>query len=191
MKKKTLIIIITVGCILGIVVGTKTIMPHYRYNIGEKLDSLNGVYVYYNRSISNVEGRYVKDGYNIGLKYQCVEFVKRYYYEHLNHKMPDSYGHAKSFFDKGVKDGQLNKARNLKQFTNPSKWKPAVNDLIVMGGSKYGHVAIISEVTDKDIEIIQQNPGINGKSRVRIDLSKTSDNLWYIEKERILGWLRK
>lgn len=47
--------------------------------------------------------------YNIGLKYQCVKFVKRYYYEHLNHKMPDSYGHEKDFFDNTIADGQLNK----------------------------------------------------------------------------------
>ena len=67
--------------------------------IGDKVDSLNGVFVYYNHSVGNVSGRNTTaDGYNLGLKYQCVEFVKRYYYENLNHKMPNSYGHAKDFF---------------------------------------------------------------------------------------------
>ncbi len=60
-----------------------------------------------------------------------------------------------------------------------------------MGGSKYGHVAIISEVTSHDIEITQQNPGVNGSSRIRIKLIETDDGLWYIDKKRVLGWLRK
>jgi len=51
--------------------------------------------VYYNGSVGHVSGRnLVPDGYNPGLKYQCVEFVKRYYYQHLNHKIPDSYRHT-------------------------------------------------------------------------------------------------
>lgn len=133
------------------------------FSIGQRIDSLNGVFVYYNGGVDHVSERNTTtDGYNIGLKYQCVEFVKRYYYEHLNHKMPDSYGHAKDFFDNTVTDGQLNKKRNLIQYRNPSQTKPKVDDLLIFGGSifnKYGHVAIVSNVTDSDIEIVQQNPG--------------------------------
>ena len=131
--------------------------------VGDKLDSLNGVYVFYNGNVSHVEGRNTtSDGYNLGQKYQCVEFVKRYYYEYFDHKMPDSWGHAKSFFDSNVKDGKLNSTRNLTQYSNPSKSKPKVSDLIIFDGTtfnSYGHVAIISNVTDNSIEIIQQNPG--------------------------------
>jgi hypothetical protein len=47
-------------------------------SVGQKIDSLNGVYVFYNGKVSNVSGRNkAPDGYNLGLKYQCVEFVKR------------------------------------------------------------------------------------------------------------------
>ena len=67
------------------------------YQVGDEIDSFNGVVVYHNGSVRHVEGRRVINGYNVGLKYQCVEFVKRYYLEHLNHQMPDSYGHAKAF----------------------------------------------------------------------------------------------
>ncbi len=56
--------------------------PKTNFPVGQQIDSLNGVYVYYNGSIDNVIGRNTTaDGYNLGLKYQCVEFVKRYYYE--------------------------------------------------------------------------------------------------------------
>lgn len=108
--------------------------------------------------------------------------------------MPDSYGHAKSFFDSEIQDGEINKQRDLFQFTNPSNTKPAVSDLIVMDGSisnKYGHVAIVSEVTENNIEIIQQNPGPRASSRKRIKIKQTYDGKWKIESSRILGWLRK
>ena len=78
---------------------SKTTNFNHFYEIGQPIDSLNQVIVYYNGGVNHVEERNTKDGYNLGLKYQCVEFVKRYYYEYLNHKMPDSYGHAYSFFD--------------------------------------------------------------------------------------------
>lgn len=162
--------------------------------VGHPVDSLNGVVVYYNGKVSNVVGRNTtKDGYNLGLKYQCVEFVKRYYYEHLNHKMPNSYGHAKDFFNTRLSDGQKNPDRNLIQFTNPSKTLPKVNDLIIFDGTvfnQYGHVAIISKVTDNEIEIIQQNPGPFGDSRATFKLQKNNGK-WEIKNNQVLGWLRK
>lgn len=188
-------IIITIAIVIsiGILVFRKFNLNNNFY-IGQPIDSLNGVIVYYNGGVDNVSGRNITtDNYNIGLQYQCVEFVKRYYYEYLNHKMPDSYGHAKDFFDHTVKDGQINSRRNLIQYTNPSATKPQVNDLLIFGAilsNRYGHVAIISNVTDNEIEIIQQNPGAFGKSRVRFDM-KINGGQYYIDNKRILGWLRK
>ena len=162
--------------------------------VGQRIDSLNGVFVFYNGKVSNVTARNkTADGYNLGLKYQCVEFVKRYYYEHLNHKMPESYGHAKDFFDKSLADGQKNKQRNLTQFTNPGRSKPKVDDLLIFDGTpsnEYGHVAIISKVTDDKIEITQQNPGPYSKSRESFPLIKKNEK-WEIKDNRVLGWLRK
>lgn len=164
------------------------------FYVGQKIDSLNGVYVFYNGNVGNVTGRNTTvEGYNLGLKYQCVEFVKRYYYEQLDHKMPDSYGNAKDFFEKTLKDGQKSNKRNLIQFTNSSKTKPQADDLIIFDGTtfnKYGHVAIISKVTENKIEIIQQNPGSFGKSREIFSLDNDSGK-WEIKNKRILGWLRK
>lgn len=164
------------------------------FTIGQKIDSLHGVYVYYNGNVKNISGRSLsKDGYNLGLQYQCVEFVKRYYYEHLNHKMPESYGHAKDFFDSTIKDGERNILRNLTQYTNPSRSKPKVNDIIIFDGSrlnKYGHVGIVSNVKDDEIEIIQQNLVRCGKARSYLKLEYTN-NTWKIKNKRVLGRLRK
>jgi surface antigen len=192
--KKTIltITIITVVAIIAYLLFTKSSLLQ-THTVGEKIDSFNGVAIYYNGNVGNVEGRNIVDGYNVGLKFQCVEFVKRYYLEALDHKMPDSYGHAKSFFNSKIKDGESNKQRNLTQYKNGSRSKPKVHDLLVFNKTTfnpYGHVAIISEVTDTSIEIIQQNPGKLAKSRVTYKLSKQK-NLWRIEHNTILGWLRK
>lgn len=164
-----------------------------KFEFGDAVDSLNHVKVFYNGSVDNVEGRNVApDGYNIGLRYQCVEFVKRYYYEFYNHKMPNSYGHAKYFFNKSLADGAINTDRNLIQFKNGGRTKPRVGDLVVFDGNSfnpYGHVAIVSKVYENKVEIIQQNPGANASSRVEFSLS-FSNGKFSVESSGLLGWLR-
>ncbi|OCG20662.1 CHAP domain-containing protein [Gilliamella sp. App4-10] len=162
-----------------------------KQKIGKVVDEFNGVKVYYNGSIHNVSGRNIaKDGYNLGQKYQCVEFIKRYYYQRFNHKMPNSYGHAKDFFDPSIADGKINRQRNLLQFHNGSPTKPQVDDIIVLNWSSYGHVAIISKVTDNEIEIVQQNPGPNASSRATFPLI-FKNGRWTIADFGVLGYLRK
>lgn len=183
-----LVVSVALACLIIIRINSKP-----ELSAGQKVDELNGVAVFYNGSVDNVSGRNVsRDGYNIGLKYQCVEFVKRYYYERLGHKMPDSYGHAKDFFDENLGDGEWNVKRALFQFANGSKSRPAVDDLIVFGPTAfnaYGHVAIISKVSDHQIEIVQQNPGPFGSSRDQFSI-KQRDGRWFIDNSRVLGWLR-
>lgn len=194
-KKIKIVMIVMMTIILGYILIKliKKVNPNPKYEVGEALDSLNGVEVYYNGGVGHTGERNVsEDGYNIGLKYQCVEFVKRYYYEFYHHKMPDSYGNAKDFFDQSLKDGQLSKKRNLMQFTNPSKSKPVIGDLVIFdgtAGNPYGHVAIVSNVTSQSIEIIQQNPGPFASSRAIIELDSNS-NGFKIQETRLLGWLR-
>ncbi len=194
MRKKIIIFTTLLVLTFAIFKLIKNVNLNPNFKIGQHLDSLNGVIVFYNGGVDNNSGRNVSsDNYNIGIKYQCVEFVKRYYYEHLNHKMPDAYGNAVDFFDNNVKDGELNKKRDLIQYSNGSASKPEPDDLIIFSGSifnKYGHVAIISNVSADKIEIIQQNPGPFGKSRESIHLTY-KENKWFVDNDRILGWLRK
>ncbi len=160
---------------------------------GTVVDSLNSVYVYYNGGVNQTSGRNVVDGYNIGMKYQCVEFIKRYYYEYYHHKMPDSYGHAKSFFDKKISNGEMNVSRGLIQYKNGEGILPQIGYIVVFDGylfNPYGHVAIISAVGDEEIEVIQQNSGYMNVSRKCFGLIKNGSG-WEIQSKRILGWLRK
>lgn len=184
-------------CITLVAAGYKAITgfnlnPHH--TVGDVIDSFNGVNVYFNGGVNNVSERHLAaDGYNIGLKYQCVEFVKRYYYQVFNHKMPDSYGHAKDFFDASLASGAMNPRRNLYQYRNGSGVLPGEGDLLVYKASAhnhYGHVAIVTIVdpAQKFIEIIQQNAGPHSASRKRHTLVFEQGS-WKVKNARILGWL--
>lgn len=165
-----------------------------RYRVGQQIDSLNGVAVFYNGGVDHSSGRNLApDGYNLGIKYQCVEFVKRYYYERLHHKMPDAYGHAKDFFDASLPDGARNVRRDLLQFRNGSQSRPQPDDLIVFGPSlfnRHGHIAVVSVVNASEVEIVQQNPGPFSPSRIRLPLQH-DDGVFLLRNGRVLGWLRK
>lgn len=172
----------------------KNVNLNPNHTIGEPMDSLDGVVVFYNGGINHVtERNLTPDGYNLGLKYQCVEFVKRYYYEHYGHQMPDTYGHGKSFFDPTIADGKLNPKRGLIQYHNPSFSRPQKGDLLVWDGNfwnRYGHVAIVAEVSENELTFIQQNPGPFGHNREKVKV-QAANGLWEITDGGILGWLRK
>jgi hypothetical protein len=161
--------------------------------VGMEIDRFQGVPVFYNGGVDHSSGRSLApDGYNFGQKHQCVEFVKRYYYLRLRHRMPDTYGHAKDYFDPSVADGGDNPTRGLTQYTNGSRAGPRVGDLLIFSPSffnRYGHVAIVSEVGEDGVEIIQQNTGPFGDPRDRLALRREIDHWSYADK-RVLGWLR-
>lgn len=194
MKKLTKSLVIAAS-LLGIALVTATRLNiNPKHQVGDKLDELNGVAVYFNGAINHTEGRNLTaDGYNLGLKYQCVEFVKRYYFERFQHKMPNAMGHAKDFFLESTADGELNPDRNLIQYRNDTAHAPAAEDLIVFKPwalNPYGHVAIISQVGDDFIEVIQQNAGPFGSTRERYPLRMLNGRA-RVEHERVLGWLRR
>lgn len=161
-------------------------------DIGHEVDELDGIPVYYNGTTSNTSGRnYSSDGYNYGLKWQCVEFVKRYYHQRLTHKMPNPWGHAKDFFHPQLKDGAFNLDRGLYQFKNGSANRIQKNDLLVFGGhrsNRFGHVAIVAKVTDNAIEIVQQNVGIDSRMTLAINPRK---GYCFVKNPQVLGWLGK
>jgi hypothetical protein len=133
-------------CLSIVIIQTTNLTPNFHSSIpnieeGKAIDSLNGIPVYYNGAINHItERNLTANGYNLGLKWQCVEFVKRYYYYHLNHIMPDTKGNAKDFFNNSLPDASYNEQRALVQYSNGSLKKPAVDDIIVFDsklGNKY------------------------------------------------------
>ncbi|NWK54028.1 CHAP domain-containing protein [Verrucomicrobiaceae bacterium N1E253] len=195
-KKKWVLISIlalgTIGAISMIWYGA-LIEIHRNQNqiqpLGTAIDEFNGVVVYSNgHDTYTSHGRHFSDdGYYYGHRWQCVEFVKRYYYDHFGHRMPDGWGHARSFFDPSVAHGTLNPTRGLIQYSNGKQTRPASGDLLVFVYGQYGHVAIISQVKKDRIEIVQQNVG--AKTRENLPLEQ-SGKRWMIHHPTVAGWLR-
>lgn len=166
--------------------------PNPFRTVGEVVDSLNGVSVHYNGGVGHTAGRNVAGGYNVGLRWQCVEFVKRYYRERLGHAMPDPWGNAKDFFDPALGDGALDPRRGLVRYANGASVPPAPDDILVFGPwllNRYGHVAIVSRADGDAVEIVQQNPGPFASSRETLPLV-FHEGTWRLEHPRVLGWLR-
>ena len=187
-KKKNKHILLKV--ILILIIGIIFFKVKVEKEVGKELDSFNNVKVYFNGFPTKSVGRNLSEnGYNIGMKYQCVEFIKRYYFEYYNHEMPDTYGNAKDFYDNKLKDGDMNIKRGLLQFSNPSFNKPSIGDIIIFKPyllNPYGHVAIVSKIEDNNIEIIQQN--VWKKTRENFKLTH-ENNKWYIKSKKIIGRL--
>lgn len=166
-----------------------TVMKSYK--TGDIIDSLNGVYVYYDADGGNTLRVDMSDiGYVSVLKYPSEEFVMRYYEKTFQHRMPDTSGHPRDFFDKGLPDGTLNRDRGLIQFSNSSSYSPQENDILVYTGNvhnRFGHVAIISAVKDNKVEVVQQNTGKRSRA---IYVLTHQDGKYEIRNNRVLGWLR-
>ena len=187
-KSKRLIIILTalIICAAALLI----FYVHDTSQIGKELDSYKCVPVYYNGVIfTQSHGQnYGDDGYYFGYKWQCVEYVKRFYKLAKGHAMPDTHGNAKDFFGTSVGQGELNASRGLYQYKNGGGAAPQPDDLIVFNDTKYGHVAIVTAVTDSYVEIIQQN--VRGKTRAQLPLRVDNGNYYVGDKRQPAGWLR-
>lgn len=134
-------------------------------------------------------GRHFSENqYYYGQKWQCVEFVKRFYHDAFNHQMPSSWGHARSYYDPTVIHGKLNKDRGMFQFKNGGATCPQPDDLLVFDFAPYGHVSVISSVRENEIEVVQQN--IKGRPRQTYHLEKKDGLFTVLSKKKPVGWLR-
>jgi hypothetical protein len=179
------------GLVLSLVVVLAVLFVWNSQKVGRVRDRYQGVPVYDNGLFffHSYGKHYAPDGYYFGQKWQCVEFVKRFYYQAKQHRMPDGMGHAKSFFDEKLPEGASNQRRGLVQFRNGSTNKPCADDLIVFTDTKFGHVAIVTEVGSNYLEVIQQN--ILSGSRGKFSLV-ASNGHYFVTSPRIpAGWLRK
>lgn len=126
--------------------------------------------------------------YYFGQKWQCVEFVKRFYHDAFQHQMPSVWGHAKGYYDPSVLHGKLNKDRGMYQFKNGGATSPQPDDLLVFDMAPFGHVSVISAVRENEIEVVQQN--IAGKPRQTYTLEKKDGLFTIVAKSQPVGWLR-
>ncbi|MFQ5588915.1 MAG: CHAP domain-containing protein, partial [Nitrospiria bacterium] len=96
-----------------------------------------------------------------GLKYQCVEYVRRFYHvvKGIDTRDDRWEGNASTFFETAEDKG-------LSAFENGGTMPPRPDDIITFQGGMYGHVAVITAVTDEYIEFIEQNLSESGVGRL-------------------------
>ncbi|MEZ4384394.1 MAG: CHAP domain-containing protein [Nannocystaceae bacterium] len=117
-----------------------------RAAFGAVVGSFNGVTAYSNSSTSYNSGTYSC----CGLKWQCVEYVNRYYYQALGHKNLKGTGNANNYFGTAA-------SKELAAYANGGTVKPQVGDMIVSNGGTYGHIGIIRAVGSTSVTVIHQN----------------------------------
>ena len=91
-----------------------------RFLVGRVLDRYRDVQVFdsgllFFRSYGR---HHSSDGYYLGQKWQCVEFIKRFYFEARRHRVPEVMGHARDYFDPLVVHRGMNTRRGMVQFVN-------------------------------------------------------------------------
>lgn len=164
--------------------------PAKKPEIGDILHTHNGVHIYENGDDYTVSHskHFSADGYYYGHQWQCVEFIKRYYFDAHQHRMPNVMGHAKDFFSTSTKHGEINPERAMLQYKNGGNEAPQVDDLLVWNEGNYGHVAIISEVKQDSVTIVQQN--VKGKATQSLSLARFRGHYLISEGNPPAGWLR-
>jgi hypothetical protein len=166
---------------------------------GKVLGSYNGTIIYSNGNTSIWNKPYNTsnaNGYNTGIKWQCVEFVNRYYYEHYGMKIRIAGKNANQYFSTAIQ-------RGLIAYTNGGSEPPKVGDILCFGGGpkdangdQFGHVALITEVSGTRIRVSQQNVGIS--THINFSFERKSGNIidpTNLDKKYkrffTQGWLRK
>jgi surface antigen len=155
-------------------------------DFGIQVGQFNGCVAYSNGSTTYYSGlpNYAAGVYT-GIKWQCVEYVQRYYYEQYGLNIKPFFGNANSFFNQGNAS-----AAGLQIYPNGGYESPQVGDILCSNGGTYGHVAIVREVTTNYIKVIQQN-WLNHSGDNSFTLTRNGNTVnGFNSSYQINGWLR-
>ena len=118
---------------------------------GNVVGTFDNVSAYSNGSVSNVSNEYnYYNSTNTGMKWQCVEYVNRYYLAKFNKNIRVAGHNAIDYFPNAQSHG-------LTAIPNNGSQAPKVGDIVCSNGGSYGHTAIIREVGSNYVKVIQQN----------------------------------
>lgn len=154
-----------------------------------QVGTFNGVPAYSNEYVDNVTDVYNNyNGQNTGMKWQCVEYVNRYYLTTygINIRVP---GHNANMYYPNAT------AHGLYPYANGNTNPPEVGDIICSNSGNYGHVALVREVGPNYIKVIQQNWS-NSSADNNFQLSLSSANGIYTVGNfnaaySVAGWLKR
>ena len=165
-------------------------------NKEKALGEVNNVISYANNNSNKnnyVNNIYVNNIYT-GLKWQCVEFARRYLIINYNITF-NSIDNAYNIFDLpyfiSLKNNMI---IPIRKYVNGSKTPPMKDSLLIWNRyyKNTGHVAIITNIDNTTITIAEQNynnNSWNGNNYSR-KLKIVFDNgMYYIASNNILGWI--
>lgn len=152
---------------------------------GTLLGTVDGVDVRYNPLgyASNINNTY--NGTTTGMKWQCVEFVNRYYLQVYGMNIRIAGTNANQYYTTASQRGLV--AKN-----NGGSTAPRVGDVLCFSGGSggYGHVMIITEVSSNQIKVAQQNTG-NNVAPIGCAFSRSGNTITALSNYSCQGWLRK
>lgn len=165
---------------------------------GDVLGANRGVIAYANRKARKFEiGKNFELGVYTGIKYQCVEYVRRWmvWVNGLTFKNIPCAFHVWDL--KHVSNIITNEKLDLKAFPNGNIHVPRPGNLLIYHsgpGIPWGHIAVITEVDLelKFVRIAEQNefdqfwPGNYSRQLV---LEKVDEKYWIRDKYQIIGWM--
>jgi hypothetical protein len=125
-----------------------------------------------------------------GLKWECVEYVRRYLI--LNKGITfNEIDNAYQIFNLDYFiDIYTNKKIKIYKHYNGSNIIPNIGSLLIwdkyLDKNRTGHIAIITHVSDKYIELVEQNWKNSKNRRIKVDII---NNGYYIKDGNIIGWI--
>jgi hypothetical protein len=139
--------------------------------------------------VSN-ESNYINGTY-IGMKWQCVEFVRRYYFSRFGLDLASKFtGDARDWWTGAT-------AMNLDRFSNGGSTPPDPGDIIVSqgDGKNVGHVAIVRSRSANSVCTANQNLSNTAEQVNRCLTLNTSGSSYTLDgfgtAYPITGWLRR
>lgn len=137
---------------------------------------------------SNGTTGYVGPYDTYGYRYQCVEWVNRFYVQMMVHKNMRGSGNANQYYDKYDTLG-------LNRYPNGGTEPPKPADILCSNGGQYGHIAIVREVGSNYVKVIQQNWYNDYRDSAMVLSMAVSGGHYTVSgfnsNYPIQGWLRK
>lgn len=146
---------------------------------------VNNVAVYSNGTTPYLlsRGRNQEGTMYYGEKWQCVEFMRRFYYKAFGFHIKETRDYAKQFY---------NSVSGLKSYANGSSTAPQPGDILCITSTGAGHVAIITEVGANYVKVAHQNVG--GLTHIGLSLSKSGNTVSASaigSGYTVQGWMRR
>jgi surface antigen len=124
-------------------------------------------------------------GIDLGSKWQCVEWIRRFYYLAYGKRIGINTTYAKEFYLKCLNWG-------MKAYPNGSSDNIRTGDIIVFAATpknEAGHVSLVTKVTPGYIEVAQQN--VYGFAHLNYRINRTGNTLLKDTMgNTAIGWIR-